>query len=233
MEKKNFNIGNIPAVLYGRSAEKVFLFVHGQSGNKEEAEQFAAVAAEKGWQVLSIDLPEHGERKAESGFVPWIVVPELQLVWQYIETHWQRFGLRGNSIGVWFSLLALRDKEIEQSLFVSPILDMEQLIRKMMRWADVSEEQLETEKIIQTDFGQELSWEYLTFARQNQINKWKSPSAILYGDQDNLTDHETITAFSLKFQCDLTVMEDGEHWFHTMDQLIFLTNWLKESVGNK
>jgi len=34
--------------------------------SKEEAEPFAAIASQKGYQVLRFDLPVHGERKCET-----------------------------------------------------------------------------------------------------------------------------------------------------------------------
>ena len=40
---------------------------------------------------------------------------------------------------------------------------------------------------------------------------------------------ETITDFANKHQATLTVMEGGEHWFHTEEQMLFLDNWIKES----
>jgi esterase/lipase len=85
MKKELLRIGAVPAIAYGELSDKVYLFVHGQSGYKEEAEDFAAIVSETGWQVLSIDLPEHGERKDERDrFFPWIVVPELHEVWEYL-----------------------------------------------------------------------------------------------------------------------------------------------------
>ena len=62
MQTEYFTIDQIPAVLYGEPAERVYLFLHGQMGRKEEAEAFAQAACPKGYQVLSIDLPGHGER---------------------------------------------------------------------------------------------------------------------------------------------------------------------------
>ena len=38
------HIGSTPALLIGEKSEKVFLFVHGLHGNKEEALAFAEVA---------------------------------------------------------------------------------------------------------------------------------------------------------------------------------------------
>ena len=127
-EYKKIMIGKIPAIIYGDLSDKVYLFVHGQGGNKEEAESFAEIVIEKSWQVISIDLPEHGERKNKlDQLYPWIVVLELQKVWEFMQAHWNQISLRANSIGAWFSMLAFSDKEINKSLFVSPILNMEHL----------------------------------------------------------------------------------------------------------
>lgn len=112
MKQFEMKIGDIPAILYGSQSEKIFLFVHGQNGNKEEAWHFGEIVSEKGWQVLSIDLPEHGERKQETGkFFPWVVVPELQQVWAWMAIHWRQIALRADSIGAWFSMLAFGEKK--------------------------------------------------------------------------------------------------------------------------
>ena len=100
MKETVFQIGQIPAVLYGEEADKVYLFVHGKCGYKEEAEDFAETVCPRGWQVLGIDLPEHGSRKGETdAFDPWHAVPELQTVMVYAREHWSRIALRANSIG--------------------------------------------------------------------------------------------------------------------------------------
>lgn len=49
---QELKIGTIPAVLYGEPAPNIWLFVHGQGGNKTEAAAFAALIAPTGWQVL-------------------------------------------------------------------------------------------------------------------------------------------------------------------------------------
>jgi surfactin synthase thioesterase subunit len=50
---------------------------------------------------------------------------------------------------------------------------------------------------------------------------------ILYGSKDHLMSIETITDFANKHQATLTVMDGGEHWFHTEEQMAFLDNWIK------
>ena len=61
---QKLEISGIPALLYGKESRKVYLYVHGKMGCKEEALPFAELACPAGYQVLAVDLPEHGERRA-------------------------------------------------------------------------------------------------------------------------------------------------------------------------
>lgn len=222
---QELKIGTIPAVLYGKPAPNIWLFVHGQGGNKTEAAAFAALAAPTGWQVRGIDLPEHGDRTGETDFTPWQVVPELQTVLAYLQQHWQVVRLRANSIGAYFSMLAFAGATIEKALFVSPIVDMERLICDMMQWAKVTPEQLCEKGEITTEFGQTLSWRYLCWVRQHPLDGWQIPTAILYAGQDTMTSRDTVTTFAQKHHAELTVYEPGEHWFHTPAQLDAMQTW--------
>lgn len=115
---------------------------------------------------------------------------------------------------------------IEKAYFISPMVDMEKLICDMMTSANVTEDELKSLRIISTSFGEDLSWEYLCYVRNHPI-RWDCPTAILYGSHDNLTSYDTIKAFAEKHHADLTVMENGEHWFHTKEQMKFLGIWIK------
>lgn len=226
MTEQRFMLDRVPAVLYGAEADSVWLYIHGKNGCKEEAEAFAEIACPKGWQVLAIDLPEHGERKnLPETFTPWDVVPELKRLLACVRARWTRAALRCTSLGAWFALLAFGGERLERALFVSPVLDMERLIRDMMGWAGVSEARLEAEGEVPTGFGETLSWRYLQYARAHPVKEWSTPTAILYAGRDNLTGRETVEAFVRDFGCGLTVMEDGEHWFHTPEQLAVLKDW--------
>lgn len=90
-------------------------------------------------------------------------------------------------------------------------------------------DELESKKEIPTEFGETLSWEYLCYVRKHPI-EWNIPTCILYSGKDNLTSRETISEFADKIGADLTVMEDGEHWFHTNAQMQFLDDWLRRSI---
>ena len=154
MKTQKLEIGGIPALLYGEESRKVYLYVHGKMGCKEEALPFAELACPTGYQVLAVDLPEHGERKnGPERLLPWVVVPELQFIDQYARVHWRQISLRATSIGAWFSMLALQEKALRRALFVSPIVDMEDLIGRMMQQANVTEEQLKAAGEIPTTSG--------------------------------------------------------------------------------
>ncbi len=99
----------------------------------------------------------------------------------------------------------------------------------MMTWANVTEEELYDKKEIQTAFGETLSWEYLCYVRAHPIT-WKIPTHILYGGNDTLTSYETISEFANQFHASMTLMENGEHWFHTEEQLRFLDNWMQRLI---
>jgi pimeloyl-ACP methyl ester carboxylesterase len=103
----------------------------------------------------------------------------------------------------------------------------------MMIWANVSELQLERELIIPTSFGQTLSWEYLSYAKRHPITKWNIPTEILYGEHDELIDYDVVEKFAQQFGCNLTVMKNGEHWFHTQEQLGILSDWVRNSLNTQ
>ena len=225
MKTQKLEISGIPALLYGEESRKVYLYVHGKMGCKEEALAFAEQACPAGYQVLAIDLPEHGERKnGPERLLPWVVVPELQFIDQYARVHWRQVSLRATSIGAWFSMLALQEKALRRALFVSPIVDMEDLIGRMMQQANVTEEQLKAAGEIPTTFGETLSWPYLCWVREHPLH-WKVPTQVLYADTDPLTGHTAMEQFRQQTGAHLTILEGGEHWFHTETQLAALQGW--------
>ena len=66
MKTTKFYIGKIPVIIWGVKSGKAYIYVHGKMSDKESAETFARIAENKGYQTISFDLPEHGERKSEN-----------------------------------------------------------------------------------------------------------------------------------------------------------------------
>lgn len=232
MKTEAFSLSDIPVLLYGAPSARVWLHVHGKMGYKEEAERFAEIACPRGWQVLSLDLPEHGQRKGRpEPFTPWAGGAELRKLLAWMRPRWEHISLYATSMGVWFSMLALSEEPLERALFVSPVVDMEQLIRKLMRWAKVTEAQLEREKIIPTELGETLSWDYYSFVREHPIRHWEVPTAILFGERDHLTDLETVEMFARRFGAELEVIPDSRHWFQDPTQLAALAAWTERQLS--
>lgn len=126
MKQQKLTIAGVPAILYGSRSRRVYLYIHGKNGCKEEAERFANTACACGWQVLAIDLPEHGSRKnGPEKLVPWVVIPELQAVYARMQPVWPHIRLYGVSIGAWFAMQALQAEKLEKAMLVSPAVDME------------------------------------------------------------------------------------------------------------
>ena len=191
------------------------LYIHGKGGSYLEAEQYKKNCP--GFDVIGIDYEVD---------VPWTVEDKIRQAYDEADKKYQRIVIIASSIGAYFAMHTLQKKHIEKALFISPIVDMEKLILDMMSWAGVSEDELAGKGEIPTDFGETLSWEYLCFVREHPIC-WGIPTEILYGERDNLTSRETIEQFVNCHNARLTVMEEGEHWFHTKRQLEFLDCWMK------
>ncbi len=199
--------------------KKAILYVHGQGGNAEEAKRYKTVCT--GYEVFGLDY---------HSFTPWEAKAEFLAAYGKLRAEYASVTVIANSIGAFFTMHALSGEAIERAFFISPIVDMEKLIADRMQSLHISESELEAKKEIETPFGDALSWQYLCYVRENPI-EWNVPTAILYAGKDVLTSRETVSAFAKKCQATLTVMEDGEHWFHTKEQLAFLDGWLKDLLG--
>ncbi len=191
------------------------LYIHGKNGSASESEHYKPLFPE--CEVIGFDYQT---------FSPWATGAEIRTVVEKLKSEYDSIILIANSIGAFFSMNAGIDSIIKKAYFISPIVDMERLITDMMDWANVTEDKLKEKGMIHTSLGEDLSWDYLCYVREHPV-KWSVPTAILYGKNDALTSYETISAFAKKHNAKLTVMENGEHWFHTEEQMQFLDNWIR------
>lgn len=198
--------------------KKVVLYIHGKGGSAEEADHYKRICSS--YDVFGLDY---------KGTTPWKVKEEILTEYEIFRKKYDSILIIANSIGAYFTMNALADKEIERAFFISPIVNMEKLIFDMMAWANVTERELQDKQEIKTVFGETLSWKYLCYVRDNPII-WNTPTNILYAGNDNLTSYETISNFVKETDSSLKIMENGEHWFHTEEQLAFLDNWLMSII---
>ncbi|MFR7316732.1 MULTISPECIES: alpha/beta hydrolase [Oscillospiraceae] len=194
------------------------LYIHGKGGSAKEADRFRAICT--GFDVLGVDY---------KGEFPWEAAPQIAAAYDEANRQYEHIILLANSIGAYFSMLALGEQKPDKALFVSPVLDMERLILDMMGWAGVSEQMLREKGEIPTNFGETLSWKYLRYVREHPI-AWQVPTEILYAGGDHLVSRQTVERFAAEHGAGLTVLENGEHWFHTEEQLAYLDNWVKRVI---
>ena len=198
--------------------KNVVIYIHGKYGTTNEAEHYKTFFNKA--DVIGFEY---------SSEYPWDFQEEFSIFIDNIYIKYKKISVIANSIGAYFTMLSLTNKNIEKVFFISPIVDMEKLITDMMFLEKITEEELYKKKEIKTSFGETLSWDYLTFVRKNPI-EWNVPTYILYGEKDNFTSYETILNFTNKSKAHLTIMKGGEHWFHTDEQIEFLNNWIKNLV---
>lgn len=194
--------------------KNIVIYVHGKGGSAEEAEHYSPLFPDS--EVIGFDY------RAQS---PWEAREEFPRFFAEQRACCSSLTLVANSIGAFFSLSSLGEALIDRAYLISPVVDMEKLIGSMLLWANVTERELAEKREIPTAFGETLSWSYLCYVREHPI-AWRVPTRILYGEHDELTSLETVTAFAERTGAELTVMPDGEHWFHTDAQMRFLDKWI-------
>ena len=200
--------------------KKAVVYVHGKGGSAEESAHYRALFPEAG--VLGLDYRARTPREAGHEIHGMIAAlhretPDITLV--------------ANSVGAFFCLCAGLNDLVARAYFISPIVDMERLIGDMLRWSNATEADLRARGTLPTAFGETLAWADLCYVRAHPVN-WRVPTCVLYGSLDNLTTPETIRAFCAAHAARLTVMEGGEHWFHTEEQMRFLDDWIRESEAD-
>ncbi len=191
-------IATVEALIIGEKTDKVFLFVHGHGGNKEEAQAFAEVVNPLGYQVIGIDLPVME--------MPEIVMDLLSDVTQYLKQNYRSINVRANSIGCWFSMLAFQQVGLDKALFVSPLLDMKTFID----CADYKDDR------------------YYEWVVSHPIVRWDAETFILRPRRDAVVAEMVYDSFLSQHPCQMEIVGNGEHWFHTAEQLEILRQWEKK-----
>ena len=168
------------------------LYIHGKGGNAAESEHYKPLFPD--CKVIGLDYQTFSDLKGtECGvaITPWETGQEIRIAVEDLKSRFENVILIANSIGAFFSMIATPhfdhgsknagiDDMIQKAYFISPIVNMEKLITDMMKWANVTEQELESRGVIHTDFGEDLSWKYLNYVRNHPI-EWHVPTQILYG----------------------------------------------------
>ncbi len=227
---EKIKIQNIPAIIFGEKSDKIYIYVHGKMSCKKEAFNFAEIALNYGYQTLSFDLPEHGDRKDNTYLCDvQNSIYDLNVIADYVFSLWENVNLFACSLGAYFSLNAYAKRPFQKCLFQSPILDMYYLINQMFNWFNITEERLIAEKKIYTPIDI-LRINYYQYVKEHPIDKWPIPTSILYAGKDNLQPIKIIKKFVKTNNCELTISPTSEHPFLQNHDLKILNTWFESNI---
>lgn len=194
--------------------EKVVVYIHGRGGNVQEAEHYKPIFSD--CDVIGFDY------RAQT---PWEAKKEFPDFFRILKRRYDSISIVANSIGAYFAMSALENFSIKKAYFISPIVDLENVILDEMFALGLDEsDSFEDDDMHGTERDMALS--ALSYVRTHPI-RWHVPTEILYAGRDRLTNRKTMQRFVEKTGAHLTVMENGEHWFHTAEQMQFLDDWLR------
>ncbi len=197
-------------------ADKALVYIHGKGGTASASEQFKSFFP---------DCDTYGfDYKSE---YPWEAESEYKEYFNELAKKYSYITVIASSLGAYFLMISGAGDKIQKAFFVSPIVNMEKLIQDMMIRADIPETDLKAKRKINLSEGEILSWDYLVWVRNHPI-VWNVPTHILYGEKDHFQKIDTMKSFAEVIGADLTVMPNGEHWFHTDEQNEFRKDWINK-----
>lgn len=227
MKIQPLKINSIPACLFGENKDNVFIAVHGFFSNKQDdiIREFANIVISKGYSVLSFDLASFGERTGEECTISR-AISDLKQVLEYADREFKNVNVFAVSYGAYISLQVFKERAVK-FIMLSPIVNMLELTYNLMKLNNVTEQELNAEKQISKNY-QTFYLEDLKFVQKNPSGEVKGNGYIIYGSKDTLQNFSLIKDFSVRNNCKIFAMQNGEHFFHTKEQL----NYFK-SVINK
>ena len=121
--------------------KQTVVYIHGKGGTIQEADHYRSILDR--YDVIGFDYRSDN---------PWDAKIEFNAYMNDLCKERGKVILIANSIGAYFSMCSFNEKQIEKAFFISPIVDMEKLIRNMMMWSNVTEDKLREKGETETDF---------------------------------------------------------------------------------
>lgn len=227
-QPEEFAFAGIPALRWGNPGRRAVVGVHGQFSSKLDPvmAQCGEVIASRGDQLITFDLPAHGDRQDDKAFNAMIASSEVKAFAQLARSQSTDVSLLASSIGVYFSLCDTPVGAFERAWLVSPLIDLEDYIRDVMAEYSVTDEQLETATVIDTPRAV-LEWPYLRFVVEHPA-RLEIPSWTIRGDQDEVVPLETLNRFVSAPDFELVQIEGGRHFLGQPPHLDAVIKWFEE-----
>ena len=107
----------------------LIVYVHGKGGSAGEVEHYAMLFPNH--EVIGFNYRSQ---------TPWEAKKEFLSFFTEQRNRCEHLTLVANSIGAFFALSSLDETLVDNALFISPIVDMENLICNMKQWSNVTEQ---------------------------------------------------------------------------------------------
>lgn len=199
--------------------DKVLVYIHGLHGSYKEVEDYSFLSDQ--YDVVGLDYQDGN---------PWEPKDTIVGEFKRLTKGYKEVVVIGYSIGAFYTYEYLSDFKIDKAFFISPVASMYQVVRGIMKYNHITEEQLEEEKIIDLGNNQILSHEYNSYLK-NYKDNWNVKTHILYGNNDRLISFESVKEFLLKHpNASLTIKSDSEHRFKTKEEKEFIKNWILNNI---
>lgn len=195
--------------------DSCIVYIHGLYGNASEADFYSFYTNKH--DVIGLDYKDGN---------PWEVKEKIIDEFDEISKKYRRIFVIANSIGAFYAYKYLPSSKIEKAFFISPFVNMKQSIKKTMEKHSISIERLKEERIMELGDGRFLSYDFYTSL--DEKDDWKVKTHVLYGEKDRVVDKDSIFGFIANHNSSLTIMKNGEHYFHTPGQLKFIKKWINE-----
>ena len=195
--------------------DSCIVYIHGLYGNGGESNLYSLYSNK--YDVIGLDYIDGN---------PWEVKDKIVEEFSKIYQKYKNVYVISNSIGAFYTYMYLSNFNIKKAFFISPLVNMKETIERMMKKHKIALDILKEKKIIPLDSGETLSFDFYQ-SLENDDN-WNTKTYILYGEKDKIVDHNSIFRFVANHNASLTVMKNGDHYFHTPGQLKFIKKWINE-----
>ncbi|MBQ6920509.1 MAG: helix-turn-helix domain-containing protein [Bacilli bacterium] len=195
--------------------DSCIIYIHGLYGNSGESDFYSFYTNK--YDVIGLDYKDGN---------PWEVKDKIIHEFSEISKRYKNVYVIANSIGAFYTYMYLSEFNIKKAFFISPLINMKEVIEGLMKQYNISSDALKTRKIINLDNGQTLSYDFYESLKEK--DNWDIKTYVLYGEKDKLIDQKTIFNFISSHNSSLTIMKNGEHYFHTPGQLKFIKKWIND-----
>lgn len=197
--------------------KRIAVYIHGLKGSHLEAKNY--------WFLDGYDVKGLAYKDGN----PWELKNVIRRKFKKLTEGYDEVVVIANSIGAFYAYQYLANFEIKKAFFVSPVASMYQLIFNLMQEYGVTDEILEEEKFVELDNGQILSWDFYNYLLTTE-DKWKVPTYILYGLDDEIIYPEHVIEFAGVHNASLEVKKGVGHHFHTKKEKQYIKDWILKNI---